>query len=32
MGKFGQYGGSYIPETLVPAVEELAGAYEQLAG
>ena len=30
MGKFGQYGGSYIPETLVPAVEELAEAYERL--
>ena len=30
IGKFGQYGGSYIPETLVPAVEELAGAYEKL--
>lgn len=29
-GKFGEYGGSYIPETLVPAVEELAEAYEQL--
>ena len=29
-GKFGEYGGSYIPETLVPAVEELAGAYERL--
>ncbi|MBI1658123.1 MAG: tryptophan synthase subunit beta [Thaumarchaeota archaeon] len=30
MGKFGQYGGSYIPETLVPAVEELIEAYERL--
>lgn len=29
-GKFGEYGGSYIPETLVPAVEELAEAYERL--
>ena len=30
-GKFGGYGGSYIPETLVPAVEELAEAYGRLA-
>lgn len=29
-GKFGEYGGSYIPETLVPAVKELAEAYERL--
>jgi len=26
-GKFGKYGGKYIPETLVPAVEELESAY-----
>jgi tryptophan synthase beta chain len=26
-GKFGEFGGSYIPETLVPAVEELEQAY-----
>lgn len=31
-GKFGRYGGSYIPETLVPAVEELASGYARLAG
>lgn len=30
-GKFGRFGGSYIPETLVPAVEELAQSYERLA-
>jgi tryptophan synthase beta chain len=28
-GKFGRYGGKYIPETLVPAVEELESAYEK---
>jgi tryptophan synthase, beta chain (EC 4.2.1.20) len=22
-GKFGEFGGQYIPETLVPAIEEL---------
>ncbi|MCM3280064.1 tryptophan synthase subunit beta [Exiguobacterium sp. MER 193] len=27
-GKFGQYGGKYIPETLMQAVEELEVAYE----
>jgi len=26
-GKFGQFGGRYIPETLVPAVQELEEAY-----
>ena len=26
-GKFGKYGGKYIPETLAPAVEELESAY-----
>ena len=29
-GHFGSYGGSYIPETLVPAAAELAQAYETL--
>ncbi|HEV8406233.1 MAG TPA: tryptophan synthase subunit beta [Nitrososphaera sp.] len=28
-GKFGRYGGKYIPETLVPATEELESAYEK---
>src|SRR5690349_11475634 len=28
-GRFGKYGGKYIPETLVPAVEELESAYEK---
>jgi tryptophan synthase beta chain len=28
-GKFGKYGGKYIPETLAPAIEELELAYEK---
>lgn len=28
-GKYGEYGGRFIPETLVPAVEELEAAYEK---
>ena len=28
-GKFGKYGGKYIPETLVPAIEQLEFAYEK---
>jgi tryptophan synthase beta chain len=28
-GRFGKYGGKYIPETLVPAIEELESAYEE---
>jgi tryptophan synthase beta chain len=28
-GKFGKYGGKFIPETLVPAIEELEAAYEK---
>jgi tryptophan synthase beta chain len=28
-GKFGRYGGKYIPETLVPAIEELESAYDK---
>lgn len=28
-GKFGEFGGTYVPETLMPAVEELAAAYEE---
>jgi len=27
-GRFGPYGGRYVPETLIPALEELAAAYE----
>ncbi|MFQ5815804.1 MAG: tryptophan synthase subunit beta, partial [Candidatus Hydrothermarchaeaceae archaeon] len=29
MGRFGIYGGRYIPETLMPAIEELAREYER---
>ncbi|HTO55778.1 MAG TPA: tryptophan synthase subunit beta [Myxococcota bacterium] len=29
-GRFGRFGGRYVPETLVPAVEELANAWEVL--
>ena len=28
-GKFGRYGGKYIPETLAPAIEELESAYDK---
>ena len=28
-GRFGKYGESYIPETLVPPIEELARAYAE---
>jgi tryptophan synthase beta chain len=27
--RYGQYGGAFVPETLVPAVQELAEAYEE---
>jgi tryptophan synthase beta chain len=27
--RFGDYGGKYVPETLVPAIEELERAYDQ---
>ena len=27
-GKFGPYGGQFVPETLMPALEELVSAYE----
>ena len=26
-GHFGEFGGAYVPEVLVPAVQELAAAY-----
>ena len=26
-GRFGQYGGFYVPETLMPALEELEEAF-----
>ncbi|WP_224332538.1 tryptophan synthase subunit beta [Haloprofundus halobius] len=28
-GKFGRYGGQYVPEALMPAIEELEDAYER---
>jgi tryptophan synthase beta chain len=28
-GKFGRYGGQYVPEVLMPALEELTDAYER---
>ncbi len=28
-GRFGPYGGRYVPETLIPALEELEAAYRQ---
>ncbi|MEF8771287.1 tryptophan synthase subunit beta [Halodesulfurarchaeum sp.] len=28
-GRFGDYGGQYVPEVLMPAVEELESAYER---
>lgn len=30
LGFFGAYGGQYVPETLMPAVQELAKTYERL--
>ncbi|OKH18930.1 tryptophan synthase subunit beta [[Limnothrix rosea] IAM M-220] len=29
LGRFGQYGGKYVPETLMPALAELESAYAQ---
>ncbi|KAF0139285.1 MAG: tryptophan synthase beta subunit [Stygiobacter sp.] len=29
-GKFGVYGGKYVPETLIPALEQLETSYNQL--
>jgi len=28
-GRFGKYGGRYVPETLIPALDELEAAFEQ---
>ena len=28
-GKFGPYGGQFVPETLMPAIEELIRAYDE---
>jgi tryptophan synthase beta subunit len=30
-GRFGRFGGRYVPETLVPALDELEGAYARLS-
>jgi len=30
-GRFGAYGGRYVPETLIPALDELAATYDRLA-
>lgn len=27
-GSYGEYGGSYLPDRLIPAIDEIAGAYE----
>lgn len=29
-GKFGPYGGQFVPETLMPALKELSDAYEEV--
>ncbi|WP_459837258.1 tryptophan synthase subunit beta [Halanaerobaculum tunisiense] len=29
-GKFGEFGGKYVPELLIPAIEELEETYEEL--
>jgi tryptophan synthase beta chain len=29
-GYFGKYGGRFVPETLIPALDELTDAYEQI--
>jgi tryptophan synthase beta chain len=31
-GYFGEFGGRFVPETLVPALEELERAYEEIQG
>jgi tryptophan synthase beta chain len=28
-GRFGAYGGRYVPETLIPALDELEDAFEE---
>lgn len=32
LGHFGPFGGRFVPETLIPALEELASAYETVKG
>ena len=31
-GLYGTYGGRYVPETLIPALDELATAWDQNCG
>ena len=31
-GRFGEYGGRYVPETLIAALDELTAAYDEVAG
>lgn len=31
-GRFGKYGGRYVPETLMPALAQLAQVYDEVAG
>ncbi|HET8679213.1 MAG TPA: tryptophan synthase subunit beta, partial [bacterium] len=31
-GRFGRFGGRYVPETLMPALDELEAAYARLSG
>ena len=31
-GRFGEYGGRYVPETLVAALDQLAAAYKRAKG
>src|SRR2546430_17583902 len=31
-GRFGRFGGQYVPETLMPALHELEAAYEEAKG
>ena len=32
VGRFGEFGGSYVPETLVAPLQELAAAYDEIGG
>ncbi|MGZ5353163.1 MAG: tryptophan synthase subunit beta, partial [Actinomycetota bacterium] len=31
-GRFGRFGGRYVPEVLIPALDELAAAWSELSG
>ena len=31
-GRYGEFGGRYVPETLIPALDDLTQAYEQAVG